>query len=102
MQLNISEHILGLNDLSSTAKLLYGAINALKDENNICNSTALALSMKIAVHRNSVVRCVEELQKKNLIEVIEGKSSRNRVQYSYRVKSIYEYLAEMDGEKVAL
>ena len=98
MQLNISEHILGLNDLSSTAKLLYGVINALKDENNICNCTALTLSQKISVHRNSIVRCVEELQKKNLIEVIEGKSSRNRVQYSYRVKGIYEYLAEMDGE----
>lgn len=96
MQLNISEHILGLNDLSSTAKLLYGVIAALKDENNICNSTALTLSRKISVHRNSVVRCIEELQKKNLIEVIEGKSSRNRVQYSYRVKGIYEYLAEMN------
>ena len=98
MQLNISEHILGLGDLSSTAKLLYGVINALKDENNICNCTALTLSQKISVHRNSIVRCVEELQKKSLIEVIEGKSSRNRVQYSYRVKGIYEYLAEMDGE----
>lgn len=64
--------------------------------------TALTLSQKISVHRNSIVRCVEELQKKNLIEVIEGKSSRNRVQYSYRVKGIYEYLSEMDVEQVAL
>lgn len=98
MQLNISEYILGLDDLSSTAKLLYGVIDALKDENNICNCTALILSQKIRVHRNSIVRCIEELQKKNLIEVIEGKSSRNRVQYSYRVKGVYEYLSEMDGE----
>lgn len=99
MELSISHYILSLEGLSSTSKLLYGVIDAHKDENEICNCTALTLSSILGVHRNSVVRCVGELQKNKLIDVIEGKSSRNGLQYSYRVKDFYEHLRETSDDE---
>lgn len=99
MELSISQYILHIEGLSSTAKLLYGVIDAHKNENDICNCTALTLSSILGVHRNSVVRCVGELQKNKLIDVIEGKSSRNVLQYSYKVKDFYEHLLEIADDE---
>lgn len=85
MKLHIESILLQDQSLSSTAKILYGAMNANKDEKNICELNAQELSEIIGCHRNSVVRAVHDLSCYGIVEPMKTLSIKNRPKYTYKV-----------------
>jgi len=61
------------SDLSKSEKLLLYVLNEMKDSEGIVKATYQALSMYANSSRNTVVKSLQDLEKRKLIEVKAGK-----------------------------
>ena len=83
--LNVPWVLLADTEISSTCKLLYSVILQEQQEGQPCGRTIKELSEIVGVVPLAVTTALRKMQELDYIVIHEGKSSRNRPQYSYEV-----------------
>lgn len=83
--LSVPWAMLADTEISSTCKLLYSVIAQEQLEDEPCGRTVKELSEIIGVVPLAVTTALRKMQEKGLIIMNKGKSSKNRLQYSYKV-----------------
>lgn len=82
--LTLQSDLVEMEELSPRAKLLYGYIVSLSQQNGYCFATNRYFSMKLGICRRTVIRDLKALIKRNLIttEVVTEENG-NRMRYIF-------------------
>lgn len=83
--INISFDILDIPDLPIGYKLILALIDHDCRENGICTKTLKNIAEILRVVPLTVTKGIRKLEQDGYIEIIKGKSEKNRPQYSYKV-----------------
>jgi DNA-binding Lrp family transcriptional regulator len=83
--IEISFDILDIPDMPAGHKLLLGLIEHDCRENDICTRTLKNIAEILRAVPLTVTKGIRKLEQDGYIEIIEGKSEKNRPQYSYKV-----------------
>lgn len=83
--IEISFDILDIPDLPIGYKLILALIEHDCRENGICSRTLKNIAETLKVVPLTVTKGIRKLGQDGFIEIIEGKSEKNRPQYSYKV-----------------
>jgi DNA-binding MarR family transcriptional regulator len=83
--IDISLDILNIPNLPIGYKLILALIDHDCRENSICTRTLKNIAEVLCVVPLTVTKGIRKLEQDGYLEVIEGKSEKNRPQYSYKV-----------------
>ena len=84
--IDISLDILNIPNLPIGYKLILALIDYDCRENSICTRTLKNIAEVLRVVPLTVTKGIRKLEQDGYLEVIEGKSEKNRPQYSYKTK----------------
>lgn len=83
--IEISFDILDIPDIPVGYKLILALIEHDCRENSVCSRTLKNISEILRVVPLTVTKGIRKLEQDGYIKIIEGKSEKNRPQYSYKV-----------------
>jgi DNA-binding Lrp family transcriptional regulator len=83
--IEMSFDILDIPDLPVGYKFILGLIEQDCRDNGICVRTLKNIAEILRIVPLTVTKGIRKLEKGGYIEIIEGKSEKNRPQYSYKV-----------------
>lgn len=84
--LNISLDILSIPDMPIGNKIIYALIEQDCKNSGVCVRTLKNIAEILRIVPLTVTKGLRKLEQDGYIEIIEGKSEKNRPQYSYKIK----------------